>query len=426
MKSKVKKLEGTAKQLDIEIPKETVDQIFNEVLEEIRKNTEIPGFRKGKAPLDMVIKNSQAEAMDETQRRLIPQGYQQALEEHNIAPVSYPEMSDVEMSVAGVLKFKAKFDTHPEVNVKKYKGLKVVSTKIRVDDKEINETFERFRNINAEFNDVDRPIQKGDFAVCDVETVMDGKVISKKRENMWIEADKEASMLGMGEALCGASKGDSKEVEVTLPEGYPDKKYAGKKAIFKVDIKETKEKILPELDDELAKKIGKESITDAREEIKSQLLERKEANVRVELQNQILDQLLKAHPFSLPVSMVKRQLDVLLQKAENDLLQKGVDKEAIESHKEKLSEQLAKEAENKVRAYFILDEIGTREDIKVLDEDVNLWLSALAGSYGQPVDSVKKYYEEHDLINGLREQLREEKTLEFLLSEANIAEKKEK
>ncbi|MDP8299042.1 MAG: trigger factor [Candidatus Tantalella remota] len=426
MKSKLKKLEGTSKQLDIEMPKEIVERKINEVLEEIRKNTEIPGFRKGKAPLDMVVKNSQMEAMEEAQRRLIPQGYQQALEEHAVAPVSYPEVSDVEMSVAGVLKFKAKVDTHPEVGLKKYKGLKVVATKVGIDDNEISETFERFRNINAEFKDVDRPIQKGDFAICDVETVMDGKVISKKRENMWVEADKEASMLGMGEDLCGAKKGDSKEVEVTLPEGYPDKKYAGKKATFKIDIKETKEKILPEIDDELAKKIGKDSIAEAREEIKSQLLEKKEANVKVEMQNQILDQLLKAHTFSLPESMVKRQLEVLIQKAENDLLHKGVEKEAIESHKEKLSEQLGKEAENKVRAYFILDEIGNREDVKVSDEDVDQWLSALAASYSQPVESVKKYYEEHDLINGLREQLREEKTLEYLLSEASVNEKSKK
>ncbi len=424
MKSKIRKLKGTARQFEIEMPKETVDKVFDDVLEDIRKTAQIPGFRPGKAPLEIIRKSHYEGAADEVKRRLIPQAYQRVLKEHDLSPVSYPEISDVNIGPAGTLTFKAKVDIHPEFRVQRYKGLKVATRKVSVTNEEVDETLARLRNMHADFVETDRPIQKGDFGICDVETFMDGQSISKKRENMWIEADKEASLLGMGEELCGMKKGDKKDVEVTLPENYADKKYAGKKAVFKVEIKETKEKKLPELDDELAKKLGKNTMGEAREEIRTQLMERKEASSEIAMKNQILEQLFKKHPMDLPASIVERQLKVLMQKAENELAQKGVNKETIESHKEGLRAQLLKEAENKVRAYFILDAIADLEKIDVTDEEMDNWLKSLADSYNQPFDNVKKYYQDHDLLGGLKEQLREEKTLDFLLAEAVITEKK--
>ena len=132
------------------------------------------------------------------------------------------------------------------------------------------------------------------------------------------------------------------------------------------------------------------------------------------MKNQIIEHLLKKHSFDLPESMVKRQLKVLMQKAEDELTQKGVKKEEIESHKEKLKEQLSKEAEGKVKLYFILDEIANRESIDVTSEEVDNWIKELADSYKQPFENVKKYYTEHNLIDGLKEQLREEKNGESI------------
>ncbi len=240
MKGKIKKLKGTSRQLDIEIPSQKVEEVYKEVLEDIRKTVTIPGFRTGKAPMDIVQKHHHEEATDEVQRRLVSEGYQWALNDHGITPVSLPEVSDVVMEASGGLKFKAKVDTHPEIKLQKYKGLKVSAEKITVEGKEVEETIERFQSMNAEFSDIERSMKKGDFGVCDVETFMDDKLISKKRENMWIEADKETSLLGMGEELIGLKKGDRKDMEIVLPENYPDEKYAGKKAIFKVEVKETK------------------------------------------------------------------------------------------------------------------------------------------------------------------------------------------
>ena len=425
MKSSIKKLDGTAKEFNIDLPKESVDKAIEDVLEEIRKSSKVPGFRPGNAPMDIIRKNHQTEALEEAKQRLIPKAYQEALETHNIDPASYPEISDVKINAAGGLSFKAKVDCYPEISLKQYKGLKVTGNKVQVADKEVEEALERARNMYAEFVDTDGPLKKGDFAVSDVESFIDGKSISKKRENMWIEVSKEASMLGIGEELAGLKKGEAREIEATLPEGYPDKKYAGKKAIFKVEIKQTKEKKLPSLDDELAKKVGKETAEELRTEIKDQLLVRKEENEKVSMKNQILEQLINKHPFALPATMVARQLKVLLDRAENDLLQRGVEKEAIESHKDKLKDQLFKEAQDKVRVYFILDEVSKQENVDVTEEEIDSWISALAASYNKPFEEVKKYYHENDLVGGLHEQLREDKALELLLAEAVISKKEQ-
>ena len=125
----------------------------------------------------------------------------------------------------------------------------------------------------------------------------------------------------------------------------------------------------------------------------------------------------------LPGSMVSRQLKVLMERAENELKQKGVSEKDIGDHREKLKAQLTEEAENKVKIYFLLDKIAGNEGITVSDEDVDGWIKNLAGTYNKPFDEVKKYHVEHNLIGGLIEQLREEKTLDFILSKAVISEK---
>ncbi|MBU0683807.1 MAG: trigger factor [Candidatus Omnitrophota bacterium] len=425
MKSKMNKLDGTSVQFEIEIFKEKVDEIFNEVFSDIQKTASIKGFRSGKAPLDIIKTMYKKDASDEVKKRLIPTAYQSVLEKHNLNPVSYPEVWDVAIEDTGEFKFKIKVEMYPEIKLKNYKGLKVATEKISVTDKEVESALSRVRNIYAEFSDVERPIEKGDFAVCDVETFSDGEVIAKKRENMWVEASKEASLLGVGEELCGMKVGDEKDIEVTLPEKYPDKKYAGRKAMFKVKIKQTKEKKLPELNAELAKKMGKDTLEDAKTELKQQLLERKEADSKIRMKNQLMEKLLKDHSFDLPSSMVERQLKVLMERAEEELVQKGIDKETICEHKVKLEAQLKKESENKVKLYFILDKIASNENIDSTDEEIDNWLKALALSYQKPFDEIKKYYQEHNLIGGLKEQLREEKTLDFLLSTAAISGKQQ-
>jgi len=420
MKSKIKKLEGASREILIEMSKDKVESIFEQVFADIQKTAKMNGFREGKVPMDIVKTTYGADAEDEVKRRVIPEAYQAALEEHNVTPVSFPEVDNVVIEPKGKLTFKVVADVCPEIGLKKYTDIKVKVSDFAVSEKETNEALEHLIGMNAEFADIDRALEKDEFGICDVETFIDGKSISAKRENMWIEANKEASLLGVGEEICGMKKGDVKDIEVTLPENYPDKQYSGKKAIFHVEVKETKNKKLPKLNDEFAKKLGKDSIDLLRVEVETQLKGRKEVNSQIKMKNQIIEDLLKKHSFELPPSMVKRQLKVLIERAENELKSKGVEKNLIDEHKEKMKEQFTKEAQDKVKLYFILDGIAMKENVEVSEEEVDLWFQSLAASFNKPLEEVKKYYSEHDLLGGVMEQLREDKTLDLLLTYADV------
>ncbi len=420
MKSKIKKLEGASREILIEMSKDKVESIFEQVFADIQKTAKMNGFREGKVPMDIVKTTYGADAEDEVKRRVIPEAYQAALKEHNVTPVSFPEVDNVVIEPKGKLTFKVVADVCPEIGLKKYTDIKVKVSDFAVSEKETNEALEHLIGMNAEFADIDRALEKDEFGICDVETFIDGKSISAKRENMWIEANKEASLLGVGEEICGMKKGDVKDIEVTLPENYPDKQYSGKKAIFHVEVKETKNKKLPKLNDEFAKKLGKDSIDLLRVEVETQLKGRKEVNSQIKMKNQIIEDLLKKHSFELPPSMVKRQLKVLIERAENELKSKGVEKNLIDEHKEKMKEQFTKEAQDKVKLYFILDGIAMKENVEVSEEEVDLWFQSLAASFNKPLEEVKKYYSEHDLLGGVMEQLREDKTLDLLLTYADV------
>lgn len=424
MKCKVKKLEGTARQLEVKVSREEIEEARKEVVKDLQKEAVIPGFRKGKAPEDLVMGKYRETIGDELKERVIPRAYQEALEESKIDPVSFPEISGVKLAEDGTaLEFVAVVDTYPEVSVSKYTGIKVDKEKVSVSDEEVEEAVTRLQQMHAEYHEVDRAIVKDDFGICEVEAFIEDKSVSPKKDKVWIEANKESSMFGLGEGLCGMKKGETKSMEVTLPEDYPDKSYAGKRARFEIMVKEIREKKLPEKNDEFAKKSGSETMEKMKEEIRGQILERKETNSKIKMQNQIIEYLLKKHSFALPASMVKRQLEVLVKKAEDELARKGMDEKAVAAQKEALSAQLKEEADNRVKLYFILDVIARKEDIAVSDEEIDEWLKGLAGHYNRPFDEVKKYYQEKDLLGGVEEQLREDKILDYLLSQAAITEK---
>jgi len=424
MKTRIKSIEECRKLLQIEVSKELVKKTTEEVYENIKKVAKIPGFRPGSAPLDLLVKHYSKDAKDEVLRRLIPEGYKGALKSHKVMPIGEPEISKIDFDFEKQLNFEAEVDTYPSFKLKNYKGIKVTKKRISVTDQEMKDAISRIQNMSAKYNDAARPVKKGDYAVCDVEAFMDGKLITKKNNNMWVQAEKNASLLGMGEELIGLNKGDSKEIESKLPDNYPDKKYAGKLAKFKIVVKEVKEKVLPELNDEFAKTMKIDSADTLKKEIETQLFARKENGLKIDMENQILDKLLKDNKFSIPSNIAKRQKGVFAKRLEMELLQKGLPKDEVDKKIKELDSKLNEDAVDKVRIYFMLDDIAAKENIEVNKDDVEQRLKTIASSTQRPVEEVKKYYEKEHLIGGLAEEIKEVKVLEFLLKNANATETK--
>lgn len=422
MKTRIKSIEECTKLFKIEIPHEMVQEVTAEIYAQIKKAAKIPGFRPGSAPQDLLEKHHAEDAKSEVLKRLIPEGYKKAIDNHKVQPVSSPKILNVNFEPGKPLTFEAEVDTRPNIKLKAYKGIKVKKQRISVTQEEIAEALTRMRSMSAKYKDVERPVKKEDYAICDIEAFIDGKPITKKSNNMWVAAAKEESLLGMGEELIGLAKGETKEIETKLPEKYPDKKYAGKTAKFKVLVNGVKEKELPTLDDAFAKSVNIDSLDALKKEIETQLFTRKENTLAIDMKSQILDKLLKDHKFSVPSGIVKRQKEVLAKRLETELLQKGVQKEEVAEKVKELDSKLDEDAKAKVCIYFILDDISEKEKIEIDEKDISGRLEMIAAQTGQSLKKVKEYYENENLLGGLAEELKEVKVLEFLLKEAQTIE----
>lgn len=425
MGSKLKIIEECTTLLEIEVAPETIDKAFDEVYDEMAKVANIPGFRTGKAPKEIVKKHYAKEAKDEVLKRMIPEAYTLALSEHKIRPAGYPEINDVIFNDGERLSFKAKVDTRPKFKLKDYKSIKVTRKRVSVTDTEINSVLDNLRQMNAKFIAVeDRGLQMGDYAVSDLECYVDGKSAHKKRENLWLFVEKESLIPDLAEKMIGMKKQEERDIEVTLPEKYPDKNLAGKPARYHVLVKEIKLRQLPNTDDEFAKDLGKKDMGELKQEISKELEERAKVNVQIDLENQILNRLMDDNVFAVPSSLVARQLELMVEDAKKRLAAKGFTKEDLDKRDGEFKEKFKNEASRKVRLLFILDEIAQAENIDSDEKNVEAAYEAMASQGGKSASEIKEYYEKEGFVDSLREKLREEKVIEFLIANGKIEEEK--
>ena len=283
MKTKAKKLEACTTHFEIEVPNDAIKKAFEEVYDEIVKIANIPGFRVGKAPRETVKKHYAKDAKEEVLKRLIPEAYRKALEEHKINPVGLPEITDVKFEEGIPLTFNAKVTTRPEFKLNDYKGMIVNKKKIEVKDDDVQKTLESLRDLHARYDNAeDRAVKIGDYVVSDLDCFVDGKPAHKKRENLWLYIEKESTVPGLAEKLVGMKKGDEVDAELKLPDNYPDKTIAGKLARYHVKAKEIKVRSLPALDDSLAKTLGKATLAEVKEEIKKELSARAKMSAEID------------------------------------------------------------------------------------------------------------------------------------------------
>lgn len=423
-RSKCKSLEECITLFEIEVSLETLEKAFADVYAEISRYANIAGFRAGKAPLDLVKKQYGEQAREEVLKRLIPDAYHEAIIEHKIHPAGYPEITDVVFDSGKPLSFKARVETRPEFKLKDYKGIKVEKKKAVVKDADIDAALENLRQLNAKYISVeDRPLQYDDYAVVDLECTIDGNPIHKKRDNLWIFMDKDSLLADLHAKMAGMKKDEERDIDVTLPERYPDKKVAGKTVRYHIKVKEIKLRQMAALDDEFAKDLHKESLEALKKEVREELERRTKAAVEAEAENQLLAKLADGYDFTAPPSIVKRQLEFMVEDAKRRLEEKGFPKEELDKKKKEFEEKFKADALRRVKLLFVLDLIASAEKIDSSDKDVEEVYRQAALQTGQEEAKIKEYYEKEGLVDDLKEKLREEKTIRFLLDNAKITEK---
>ena len=418
------------KKLRVEIPAERVAKVRAEIFAEFCKAATLPGFRPGKAPAPLVEKNYGKQIDDELRKRLVPEGYQETLSQQKLRVVGYPEVESVEYTPGKPLVFVATVDTAPEFALPNYKGIAVKRKGTPVKDEDVQHTLAHLQEQQADFADAtSRGLRTGDFAVLNYSAVAEGKPLAElapsaktiaERKDFWVLIKSESFLPGFCDQLLGAQIGEKRQVLVDFPGDFPVKKLIGKKATYFVDVTAIKERKLPELNDEFAKKIGTESLDKLKEQIRSGIAAEKENETRADMRKQIVDQLLAQTPFDLPESLVAAETRSIIYDMVRENTMRGVTKEELEKRKDEIFGFAMQSAKDRLRASFVLSAIADKEQIKVEKKEVEEKLAQLAERYRVTPEQLKAQLVEKDGLGEIEEQIRVSKTLDFLLGNGKV------
>jgi trigger factor len=422
MKVTVEDITPVKKKLHIQVLPDAIALETKKALTDVSKKANIPGFRPGKAPKNVVERHYAAEIQSEVMNRVISESYLQALKEHGLNPVEMPNITNISpLEKDAPLNFTAVVEVRPKFELGTYEGIEVKEAAVAATDDELNQTVDRLREMYAQLEVVEgQALDKGHTAIIDFEGFREGKPIEgAKAQDHMLPLGSNSLIPGFEEQLTGMHKGDTREINVTFPSDYGNKDLAGKDAKFTVTLKEVKKKVMPELNDEFAKDIGDHKTVD---ELKARIkedIEVRKKNEQISAQReQLLSSLIEAHSFDVPEGMVERELNSMARQQVTRMARQGIDvQKAFDIAK--FREEHRGLAVKRVRGTLILDAISEKEKIEVSDDEVTAALAAMARSANQKLEAVRQYYESQEGgMDNLRVSLVEEKTLSLLLSKA--------
>jgi len=419
-KVKVVKEESCEVTLSIELSKQDVIKETEAVFKSIQARAVLPGFRSGKAPLQMVKENFADRARQHVVENLISRAAGQVMREKKIQAIDTPKVEKLEFDFEKPLVFQMKVEKDPDVKAKNYKGLKVTHTAPALTDEAVTKEMDELRERNATLvASSTETVGNTHFAVVDFEGKIDNKAFQGgTAKNYLLDMAQPQTIAGFSEGILGAKKGESRDVKVTFPADYGHKEYAGKEAVFHITVNEIKEKKLPVLDDEFAKDLGLTSLTELQTKVKENLQANLTSRADKDLEDKLYTALLDEHTFNVPTSLVDERNKALAQRALYNLARQGLvsmeDKKAAATLEEKSRPQ----AEKDVRLSYLLKSIANQEKLEAGNEDVEeLKKKALAEKEANAAE-IEKYFQERDI--SIRASLTEGKVLDFLKKHAKI------
>lgn len=427
MKTRLEEISPVKKKLEIEIEAGEVDEKIEEAYRELRKGARLPGFRPGKVPRKILERRFGDQVLDDVTRRLVNETLPQAVEQTNTIPLTMPVIENEILKVGQNFKYSAVMEVRPEIELKDYMGYEVEKEIFSVSQEDVEAQLEEIRKTHGQLSSVEkeRGIRAEDFAVIEYEGFEDGKALEGiKNSNFLVRVGGNDFNPDFEKALIGLKKGDVSEFNVNFEADYFQPKLAGKSVHFKVKVIDIKEMNLPELNDEFAKNLGADfqDLHDLKDKIRESLTEREEKRVDRELKMRLLKKVSDSVDFQLPESLVESELNGAIENIRQNLLRSGSSMERAGLTEEKLREDLRPASEKRVKDMLVLGEMARKNDLHITEAELSGGFKELALRAGQDPEALRKYYEANNLEESFRQQLLEEKTLNYLVKGANIIE----
>jgi trigger factor len=377
----------------------------------------------------MVLRKYEKEIQDETKRKLISEAYRQAIDEQKLDVVSNPDIEEIQFSRGLPLQFAATIETAPEFELPEYKGLPIRREMQSVTDADMERALDLLRERQVSFTKVERPVQSADIAVVNYTGTCEGKPITElapaakglaEQKHFWVEVTPNSFIPGFGDQLIGAKAGDKRTVTVDFPPDFVTPQLAGKKGSYEVEVVEVKEKVMPALDEALAKAYGAESLEKLRAGVRSDLENELKFKQEKTLRTELVRALVGRINFDLPETAVARETRNVVYDLVQENTKRGIPRQAIEQQKEQIFSAATRNAKERLKVQFLLQKIAEKEDIKVSQEEIAQRVHHLAGMYQIPADKFLRDLQKRNGLIEVYDQIMNEKVIDFLQQNAKI------
>ncbi len=425
----VENLAPCRKLLRVEVDAEAVETAYKLVTADFQKNAKLPGFRPGKSPKEMVIKTYSKQIDEEVRRKLIGQNYEQALKDNKINAVTQPDIEEIQFARGQALQFAATVETAPEFDLPEYKGIPVKRETGDVSTEDVEKALTTLREQRAKYNDVTRAAQEGDVVVVAYTATSDGKPLTDiaptargltKQDNFWMQIKKDSFVPGFTEQLVGANAGDKRTVNVTFPKDFVSVGLSEKPAVYEVEIKQVKERILPELNDAFAGEFKAPSLEALREGVRKDLQNDLNFKRGQSIRNQAMKELLEKAQFELPETVVTAETRSVINDIVQDSQRRGVPNETIEGQKNEIFGYASSSAKERVRGAFILGRIADKEGIRVSQDDLVQRVTQLAQQNNLTFQKMVKELQDRNALGTVRDQILVGKALDYVVAQAKM------
>jgi trigger factor len=422
----------TKKVLTFEIPAEDVKAATEKTIRAFAKQVRLPGFRPGKVPAHIIRQRFAEEIKNAVVESLVQESLGDALREKSLIPLGQPKIADLKFDFEAPLAFKADLEVRPSVEPKDYRGLKVPAGSTAITPEDVDRILSRIREGHATYDAVEgRPAKDGDFALVDIKGSFpagDGEDFT--REKVLVEIGGEGTLPELSAHLRNAEAGATVSFQKSFAPDVSDSEFAGKTVLYAVHLVAIKTRVLPALDDELARLALTPREGDApegaslemlKEKIAESAAKEKEQAVREQRRRAALDGLLALNEVAAPESMVESEIDSALKEYARHMTRQGLDLKDAKIDWNEMRKEARPAAERRVKEYLLLDAIGEKENLAVTDTELDAEIKRRAQAVGMSFTDLKSALAKADRLEGVREEVRIDRVVDFLVAEAVVA-----
>ena len=411
------------RKLTIDVEPDEIKRELDRAYNELKRSVVLKGFRAGHAPQKLLERFFGDQVRGDVIQKLVKDYTKKALEENNLTPMVEPEIQTEETDLGKVLRFSATFDVRPELIVKDYQGLKVQQPRIEVRDEEVEQALQQLRESHATLKAQPRTrVERGDYVLAEIEGYSaNGPIPGTKIEQRLLSVSEQKLPHGLDEVLTGAEVGAPISKRRRYGADYAQKELAGTEVEWRALVREIFTRQVPELDDEFAKDLGEfASLGELREKLRADLLESARRKAEARVRQGLLDLVMERNPIEAPESMIDLELRSLEAELAASFEEQGLSHEEAHARAAGNREELRTRAEKRARSSLIVDALADQEGVAISDEDLADRIAKLVTHSGRERDRVAKFYRQEENRAGLRQSMRREKTLDILLSRAQV------